>query len=152
WPAVHMGDMLRLGVLWKMGGLYSDSDTICMRSVEGITNMVALGRPGHVNNHIMHFDKHHPFLDICMKSYAKSYKATCYLSGVKALHSMTQQSCNIDVDKWEKNITASQPYPCPGFKVYPQKAFNPIPYKEGAQLFKLGKKDDFDKMFKESYV
>ncbi|CAL4166818.1 unnamed protein product, partial [Meganyctiphanes norvegica] len=43
WPAAHLSDMLRLGLLFKYGGWYTDSDTICIRDVSVLENMFALG-------------------------------------------------------------------------------------------------------------
>ena len=38
----HLSDMLRLAVVSKVGGLYTDFDFICLRSVADIRNSIAL--------------------------------------------------------------------------------------------------------------
>ena len=76
WPASHLSDLLRLGLLWKLGGMYTDSDTVCLRSVEGLNNVLGLGAPNHVNHAIMHFHRHHPFIKRCMERLINIYKVS----------------------------------------------------------------------------
>lgn len=54
--------MVRLALVWRFGGFYTDFDTVCLRDVRSLSNVVGSQSPEIVNNAIFHFDHHHPFI------------------------------------------------------------------------------------------
>jgi inositol phosphorylceramide mannosyltransferase catalytic subunit len=60
-------DILRLELLWRFGGVYTDTDFECLRSIEplleGVEFFIGLAKPGRVNNALMGAAAGHPILD-----------------------------------------------------------------------------------------
>jgi inositol phosphorylceramide mannosyltransferase catalytic subunit len=60
-------DILRLELLWRLGGVYVDTDFECLRSIEplleGVELFIGLAKPGRVNNALMGSVAGHPILD-----------------------------------------------------------------------------------------
>jgi hypothetical protein len=60
-------NILRLELLWRFGGVYTDTDFECLRSIEplidGAELFISLAKPGRVNNALMGSVAGHPLLD-----------------------------------------------------------------------------------------
>ena len=60
-------DILRLELLWRFGGVYTDTDFECLRSIEplleGVDFFIGLAKLGRVNNALMGSVAGHPILD-----------------------------------------------------------------------------------------
>jgi hypothetical protein len=60
-------DILRLELLWRFGGVYTDTDFECLRSIEplieGVDFFIGLAKPGRVNNALMGSVAGHAILD-----------------------------------------------------------------------------------------
>ena len=60
-------NILRLELLWQMGGVYMDTDFECRRSIEPLIEdaelFITLAKPGRVNNALMGSAPGHPLLD-----------------------------------------------------------------------------------------
>ena len=82
----HISDMLRLVLLYKHGGFYSDLDTITIKSVEPLLKYNGVGylRDGSsdsVGNGILVFEAKHPFLLKVIKDIKRNYDPT-HWSGI----------------------------------------------------------------------
>ena len=83
-PIVHHSDAIRIALIYKYGGWYSDLDMVFLKSIKNLRNVLGsdyynlpefedpdfLGRQ--VSNAIFHFDKGHLFLDNCLKLFSKT--------------------------------------------------------------------------------
>ena len=72
----HEADLLRLIVLFKWGGIYFDTDTILVRSLDSLEiNTVGFRDSNNsgLANGFMIFEKHHPYLKSCLIEFAKKY-------------------------------------------------------------------------------
>ncbi|XP_066962854.1 lactosylceramide 4-alpha-galactosyltransferase-like [Macrobrachium rosenbergii] len=67
WPEINLADIMRLAVVWKMGGLYADSDVVCIRQVTQLTNMIAWQEGFTLGSGVFHFSRHHPVLKLVME-------------------------------------------------------------------------------------
>jgi hypothetical protein len=60
-------NILRLELLWRFGGVYTDTDFECLRSIEPLIQdselFISLAKPGRVNNALMGSVSGHPLLD-----------------------------------------------------------------------------------------
>jgi hypothetical protein len=60
-------NILRLELLWREGGVYTDTDFECLRSIEPLIGdaelFISLAKPGRVNNAVMGSVPRHPALD-----------------------------------------------------------------------------------------
>ncbi|ROT72691.1 hypothetical protein C7M84_008912 [Penaeus vannamei] len=76
WPANNLSNLLRNVLLWRWGGLNSDTDCLCVRSVEGLRNVIAYDERASVaNNAIMHFDARHAYVAAMMEYHRLNFKA-----------------------------------------------------------------------------
>jgi lactosylceramide 4-alpha-galactosyltransferase len=73
----HLSDALRLALVYKNGGFYSDLDHIALRNFEPLTKYSALvNRPKKrisVESSFFHIKQHHGYLKVAMDDYAKNY-------------------------------------------------------------------------------
>ena len=64
-------NILRLELLWRLGGVYVDTDFECLRSIEPLIDdaelFITLAKPGRVNNALMGSVPGHPILDDALK-------------------------------------------------------------------------------------
>jgi lactosylceramide 4-alpha-galactosyltransferase len=82
----HISDILRLVLLYKYGGFYSDLDTITIRSIEPLLKYNGVGylldvTSDSVGNGILVFSEKHPFLLKVMHDIIRNYDPT-HWSGI----------------------------------------------------------------------
>ncbi|KAH7960624.1 hypothetical protein HPB49_021702 [Dermacentor silvarum] len=71
YETVHLSDGLRLGLLFKYGGVYVDFDVIFLRSLEGIDDaVVACSADDTVTNNFFAFSARHSFIRECLEDFA----------------------------------------------------------------------------------
>ncbi|CAK9206355.1 unnamed protein product [Sphagnum troendelagicum] len=77
---LHYTDLLRLGVLYKYGGVYMDMDVIVLKPLDSLCNTVGseIFANGEVclNGAIMAFNKSSPFLRQCVEEFTATYNDT----------------------------------------------------------------------------
>ncbi len=109
-PLVHRSDVIRVALLWKIGGVYLDLDCIVMRPLDSLNNTVGTVRdfiPNWVENGVMAFTAGHPFLHFLMKSMILAFRSDNYLSlGPPALTEAILEFCN------RNDLPANQWLPC----------------------------------------
>jgi lactosylceramide 4-alpha-galactosyltransferase len=109
-PLVHRSDVIRVALLWKIGGVYLDLDCIVMRPLDSLNNTVGTVRdfiPNWVENGVMAFTAGHPFLYFLMKSMILAFRFDNYLSlGPPALTEAILEFCN------RNDLPANQWLPC----------------------------------------
>ena len=77
---VHLSDALRLALIYKAGGFYSDLDTVTLRDLSRHQNVIgATYKDGntsspHLANGEFHFKRKHPLLLLTMQGLAKVYR------------------------------------------------------------------------------
>ncbi|CAG0923338.1 unnamed protein product [Notodromas monacha] len=64
---------LRYATLFKYGGLYLDTDVIVMRPMDDLVNAVGLYATNGINNAVMAFEKHHPYIEACLKDVSAKF-------------------------------------------------------------------------------
>ncbi|CAL4132696.1 unnamed protein product, partial [Meganyctiphanes norvegica] len=134
WRASHLSDLLRLGLLWKFGGMYTDSDTVCLRSVAGLSNVVGLGRDNHINTAVLHFEKQHPFIKRCMWRLFREYNWQRYITAVESVQREILDSCNVTKNQLN-TLPMASPNPCHDFKILTPKLFYPISWMWTLNIF-----------------
>jgi len=72
--AVHEADLLRLLILFREGGVYLDVDTIILQPIGSLVNVIGEESPGIVNNAVLMFDRHHPFLACAIDAFVQNYR------------------------------------------------------------------------------
>lgn len=67
WPIQLLSDMVRVVVLWRWGGIYSDTDVMCTRPHTLSLNAVAFESKTVIGTALLSFKSHHPTLWQLMK-------------------------------------------------------------------------------------
>lgn len=88
---VQNSDALRLLLIRKYGGWYSDLDVVFMKDTSHLRNVITgdhnqisgdgavIGKT--VNNAVFHFDQGHPFIELCVEKFAQIFDPLVRLSG-----------------------------------------------------------------------
>ena len=65
----HKSDVLRLAIVYKHGGVYLDIDSLVLRSLHDLRNVVTFHtfEMDSIANGALAFDKSHPFLADCLQ-------------------------------------------------------------------------------------
>ena len=69
----NLSNAIRLALVYKEGGIYMDFDVLSV-SPFNLSNCVSLQNDGKICNAVFSFDKGHPFLLLCMKSFVQGSK------------------------------------------------------------------------------
>lgn len=64
-----LSDLLRAALVWRLGGFYCDSDTVCLKDTSALRNVASYAQQfiGKVSNGCFHFRSHHRFLETLME-------------------------------------------------------------------------------------
>ena len=97
----HLADALRLTLVYKNGGIYSDLDTITIKSFEPLTNYSGFGgnrdNPKSViSNGFFHFRKNHEFLLKALEEIPKIYNPKVWGTiGPLLIRPLVKKYCNV---------------------------------------------------------
>lgn len=150
----HVSDAVRLALVWKYGGFYSDLDTISVKDLSPLRKYSGFGflyeNEPSLGNGFIHFRAQHPFIYETMKNFADNYAAFGWGDNGPTLIIKTIKSfCNVDdLNKliikdanlnsyFSPNETSSEQRidnNC-DFGLYPESFFYPYNYRDDA--FKL---------------
>ena len=98
----HLSDAVRLALLWKFGGFYSDLDTITIKSFEPLLKYEGAGyihskSAPSLANGFLHFNAKHPFLKLVMEKFANDYNPSIWgINGPVLLRKTMETFCNVD--------------------------------------------------------
>jgi len=80
WPVTHLSDAVRLALVFKLGGFYSDLDSVTIRSLVHIKNSIGATKINtdpatkhHLANGEFHFQKGHQLLWKTMEDFASKF-------------------------------------------------------------------------------
>nr|XP_053629486.1 lactosylceramide 4-alpha-galactosyltransferase-like [Cherax quadricarinatus] len=146
WPAVNLSDMVRLALVWRVGGFYSDTDVVCISSLAALRNVVGFQSNNEINGGIFHFDRHHNLLHHVMTRLSQDFNANDWgNNGPVLLTRALKEACG-------------RPKLAPGNQCYDVhlvswKAFYPVPPGKWRFPF-LPRKGtiNFTEVFPDSYV
>ena len=96
----HMSDIIRLVLLWKYGGFYSDLDTITIKSVKDLLNYPGMGYMyeyyNSLGNGVLVFPKKHPFLTLALLELEKTYNPKLWgQNGPDLVWRVANELCNV---------------------------------------------------------
>lgn len=150
WPVELLSDMLRVLVLWRWGGAYSDTDVLSIRPLTLPINALGFENPGLIGSAFYSFHSQHPMLLDLMEDMQENFKPKLWGSiGPLAISRVVKKICKKNL----KELSEKAPTNCPGqFTLYPRRTFYPIPYDSYRTFFKPGGGKDFDEIFKETFT
>ncbi|XP_059470630.1 lactosylceramide 4-alpha-galactosyltransferase-like [Neocloeon triangulifer] len=101
-PVEHLSDFLRLGLLWKLGGVYMDLDLLTFRNIDEILslkNFLAADTKDKINSCMMGFQRNHPFLKSIMAMVDKTYEPLDYSTVPRTLNVATVTTFRVSVEE-----------------------------------------------------
>lgn len=141
----HISDAARLALLWKYGGVYSDLDTITIKSFQSLLDNGGRGGVGYlyenadsVGNGVLVFAPAHRFIARVMDAFASGYDPYVWgANGPTTFLNMLKTHCNVNnvlelmsnTEYFSKanNNTSVSNNPC-DVTVFPEKFFYPFRY------------------------
>jgi hypothetical protein len=99
--AAHTANALRLALIYQHGGLYSDLDTIALRSFRPLFSLSGVfffeNPPNGLTNTFFMAKKEHPFLKMLMQSFAKEYSPSdVFRTGPNLITTNLQAYCKAE--------------------------------------------------------
>lgn len=132
-----ISDSMRIALLYKYGGYYSDLDTITIRELTSLVNRNGLGRitefsKPSLGNGILLFGKNHSFLQQVIEDFHKNYKTDTWgNNGPKLFMHSLKSYCNTD-NIYEELSSNSRK--C-DVELFPENFFYPINWENVNKLF-----------------
>ncbi|XP_068221597.1 lactosylceramide 4-alpha-galactosyltransferase-like isoform X2 [Palaemon carinicauda] len=74
WAKINLSDMLRVALVWKWGGIYADTDSICIRSTLNLTDAVGMESDSRINNAILIGQPRHKVFRMLMEDIQKNFR------------------------------------------------------------------------------
>lgn len=145
----QISDIVRVGLLWKQGGVYLDLDCIVLRPLDTLVNTVGLSEIifNWVENGVMAFERRHPFLQYLMSTMLVKYEPHSFFSlGPIALSSAIQEFCY-----YEDKILNNMPMSCRwnvSMTLKSHQAFYALGGTDHQIFFKPANTTEFEKWFK----
>ncbi|XP_069978089.1 lactosylceramide 4-alpha-galactosyltransferase isoform X3 [Penaeus vannamei] len=158
WPAVKLSDLIRVAILWRWGGFYTDTDTVCIKDVSPLRNIISFSnnKRNHISNGAFQFKHHHKFLELLMEVQTKRFKnpqqpASWASLGPEAVSTVAKKLCNIT--DWS-NLPGSKgdPVECGDLTLLPPKYLLPLDWTQNKRLFAKGSGEYFFSKFNSTYV
>lgn len=151
---VHLSDALRIFLLFKLGGIYMDLDTITIRNLDPITDYVGIGvfeNDTELGNGFLHFKKHDPYLLFVLREFTNNYEPHYWdFNGPRLLQRLLLKYCDIENIKqlslnedlfinkkesiYEQRIEIEKHKSC-NVSLYPYRLIYPIHWKQAEILF-----------------
>lgn len=151
WPQSNLSNLLRNIVVWLWGGFYSDADTICIKNITHLHNIIAYQyySDSFANNALMQFEAGHQFVYMVMEYLKDNFKlATWHVNGPGAATKVLKELCNVtDLDD-VLNGTRK----CEGVSLLPENMLQPIPHQMWQFYFTKGYGYKFEEKLKSVYV
>ncbi|XP_044502993.1 lactosylceramide 4-alpha-galactosyltransferase-like [Mangifera indica] len=128
--AQNLSNLIRLAVLYKYGGVYTDTDFIFLKSFKWLKNSIGAqsmdmesGNWTRLNNAVLIFDRNHPLLFRFMEEFAATFDGNRWGHNGPYLVSRV-------VQRFERK-------PSFNFTILPPMAFYPVDWNRIAGLFKM---------------
>ena len=147
---VHYSDAIRLVLIYKYGGFYSDLDVIFLKSINQFKNIVSCDDVStqikekitgeKLTNAIFHFEAKHPFISSCIENFVHSFDGYWASGGPKLFQQVFYNVCQQNQEV------------CSDMTLLPSKYFFPVPWYEAVLLFEKKPNEYWDELFRESYA
>ncbi|KAM9311469.1 lactosylceramide 4-alpha-galactosyltransferase [Gastrophryne carolinensis] len=139
-----LSDACRLAILWKMGGVYLDTDFVILKNLKNITNAMGMQSSYTLNGAFLTFQPQHKFIKLCMKDFVGNYNYWIYgHQGPQLLTRMFKRLCYIHRLRERKS--------CRGVNVLPKEAFYPIDWQDWRKYFEPIDPMEMKALLKDSY-
>ncbi|XP_037786377.1 lactosylceramide 4-alpha-galactosyltransferase-like [Penaeus monodon] len=154
-PVSQLSDLLRVVLTWRFGGFYSDTDTVCIKDLSPLKNVVVTShkRRNHISNGVFHFKHHHEFLTMAMSTMIRMYNPKHWGSmGPNTFSSCVQRSCNLRNLRYLFPENSSVPVTCGNVTILPEFYLLPYAWYEHRNILEPGKWDEFVKTHAKTFT
>ncbi|XP_066983327.1 lactosylceramide 4-alpha-galactosyltransferase-like isoform X2 [Macrobrachium rosenbergii] len=142
WPESNLSNMVRGALVWKWGGVYADTDTICIRSTTKFTNSVGLVVDGSINVAVLIGQPHHQAFWMLMEHIKENFKGNVWgHNGPKAITSVMTKLCK----GGSFHEIANNEQGCQNMSLLTAKHFYPIPFRQRQTYMLERKETDLEK-------
>ncbi|XP_069978469.1 lactosylceramide 4-alpha-galactosyltransferase-like isoform X1 [Penaeus vannamei] len=151
-PAVVLSDLLRAALVWRLGGFYCDSDTVCLKDTSALRNVASYAQQdiGKIGSFCFHFRDHHRFLETLMEVQRENFKPNTWDSvGPLSFTKTARRLCGEDLTRPAGSTT---PVSCGDFQLLPPRFLTPVLFYDVGDIFAPGEGRDFAKRFNGTYV
>ncbi|XP_037786489.1 lactosylceramide 4-alpha-galactosyltransferase-like [Penaeus monodon] len=148
WPANNLSNLLRNVLLWQWGGFNSDTDCLCVRSIENLRNVIAYDEKQRVvNNAVMHFDARHDYVGAMMEYHRLNFKTNVWhTNGPGTATATAMRLCET------RNLNELLHRKCPALTLLPLKKLQFYRFDAWKRYFEPRAESDFLKKHREVYV
>ncbi|XP_037786374.1 lactosylceramide 4-alpha-galactosyltransferase-like [Penaeus monodon] len=151
WPIIQLSDILRVALVWRFGGFYTDIDTVCLKDIFPLQNFVIGGHypRNQIANGAFHFLHHHQVMEDLMTKMIEGYKPSLWGSmGPFTWTRYIKKLCKIPDMQHLFPDNSSEPIKCGNISILPEEYLLPYPWWEFKQLYVPGKWQEFMATFK----
>ncbi|XP_066983360.1 lactosylceramide 4-alpha-galactosyltransferase-like [Macrobrachium rosenbergii] len=149
WPESNLSNMVRGALVWKWGGVYTDSDTICIRSTTKFTNAVGLYKDNGVNGAVLIGQPRHQAFWMLMEYLKENFKGNVWgHNGPEAITRVMKKLCK----GASFSKIASNEEGCQNMSLLTARHFYPVPFQQHKTFMLEREETDLEKLFKDSYV
>ncbi|GAB6026385.1 Lactosylceramide 4-alpha-galactosyltransferase [Chamberlinius hualienensis] len=114
-------DAVRYVILYKHGGIYLDTDSVVVQTLQNLKNTIALEVNDVLAISVLIFDKGHHYMINCIYDYAMNYNATSRgYNGPRLVTRVLKRMCNVNNSFLS---VLNKPEMCQGVNIFPRKAF-----------------------------
>ncbi|XP_066957605.1 lactosylceramide 4-alpha-galactosyltransferase-like [Macrobrachium rosenbergii] len=141
---------MRLALLGQTGGLFSDTDTVCMKDLTSLTNFVGRVTKKFINNAIFHFHRGNPILQKNLQRQNEFFGIEERgVNGLVVMTNVIKEACNFTFADERGDSVVQR---CQDVLLMPSKAFYPIPLKRSGDIFTENLGENLMKEISSSYI
>jgi len=168
---VHTADALRLLVVARYGGFYSDTDVVFLRNVATLRNVIASDQEVEerrnsdgklivgdtVTNALFHFSRQAPILEMALDKFTANYQGQAWAAaGPDLLQKCLLELCGFPPDTGHKDVLMTRERfsreNCGGIQVLEPCSFYPAAWMQQSKLTQGRTKKEWEKMFERTYA
>ncbi|XP_047472779.1 lactosylceramide 4-alpha-galactosyltransferase-like [Penaeus chinensis] len=154
-PAVVLSDLLRAALVWRFGGFYCDSDTVCLKDTGALRNVASYAQQdiGKISNFCFHFRSRHRFLATLMEVQRENFLPNKWGSvGPLSFTKTSRRLCGEDDLSRLSPAGSTTPVSCGDFRLLPPRFLTPVLFYDVGEIFAPGAGRDFARKFNSTYV
>ncbi|XP_053243668.1 lactosylceramide 4-alpha-galactosyltransferase [Podarcis raffonei] len=140
-----LSDACRITIMWKLGGIYLDTDFIVLKNLNNLTNVLGTQSKYILNGAFLSFEPKHKFIELCMQDFVVDYNRWIWgHQGPQLLTRIFKRWCSIHSLRSSKS--------CKGVTAVPRDAFYPIRWQDWRKYFEEINASELPILFRNTYA
>ncbi|KAK8395430.1 hypothetical protein O3P69_006227 [Scylla paramamosain] len=150
WPVELLSDMMRVLVLWRWGGIYSDTDVVSIRPFDLPLNSLGYETDFQIGSAVYSFEAQQSVMWRLMKDMVNGFMPELWGSiGPKAITRVVKAMCGVED---LQTLLPKTPVICGGVTLHPRQTFYPVDYTQSKKFFTKNRGIRFEKTFRHSHA